>query len=209
MNAPTLDGKHRAVAIDTGHDHQHTNLIFIEPAAEFTAVDGLHKAGEFYHVGLMMDGCAQFTKRPCRPEFIPELLAWFHLDHTDLKWTYVPSAGVKRNFLWRVGDGGWLEAKQLAEIEALRTRAVKEVTNTNSLVNVLWDDGIVLLPPAEFARKMAKVTAKVDERIAEENAEIERAHAELQARYQAADKKRSRKLATILGAGVSERKLLK
>lgn len=188
MNAPTLDGRHRAVA--TAQDRNHHHLIFIDPAAEFTAVDGHHEAGEYFHVGLMQDGIAEFTRKPCRAEFIPDLLTWWHLDHLDLEWSYTPSAGVKRNFLWRTGDGGWLEAKQLAEIEALRTRAVKEVTNTNPLVNDLWNDDLVLLPHAEFASKMAKLKARVDKLIAEEDAEREQAHAELQARYQAAEKKR-------------------
>jgi hypothetical protein len=83
MIAPTLDGKHRAVATVEGRNYHH--LVFVDPCAEFTANDGHHDAGEFYHVGLVHEFGVEFTKKPCRAEFVPELLAWWHLDYIDLK----------------------------------------------------------------------------------------------------------------------------
>jgi hypothetical protein len=75
------------------------------------------------------------------------------------------------------------------EIEALRTRAVKEITNTNPLVDVLWDDDLVLLPHSEFASTMEKLTAKVDELVAAEKAAEDAIKEQMTARSQAANKK--------------------
>jgi hypothetical protein len=193
MNAPTLDGKHRAVAMAEDPNHHHW-LVFVEPCAEFTAHDKHYAVGELYHVGLIHEFGGEFTKKPVPATFVTDMLSAMRLDFIDLQWTYVPSAGCKRNPLWFPGDGGWLEAKHLAELEALRNRAVTELTNTNPLLH-LWSDKLVFLPPAKFDCTLADFTTKIDKLVAVESEAQERANNERMAKFRAADRRRNRRLA--------------
>lgn len=178
---PVLDGKHYAAAL--AHDCRGRQyLVFFEPYIAFTDCEGIHhEAGEFYHCGVIYDldnndwgrgVVAEYSAKPWRADFIPELLRDWRLDGLDLKWIYQPSAGSARNPLWLEGDGGWLEARRLADLEALRSRTIDagiENVDRSGLMRI-WDTDIVLLPEDQFRQLLAELTAALEERIAAKEA---------------------------------------